>query len=191
VAVVIAVVASLFGFGVLTPASIGLPLGSGSATITWPAGVPSQMPSLKTGLIPHSVFTGVIAGKPAKGTGGISGELLGVLFGGTDNAPPNITFFSASGTLGSTPFSVDVTIPKTELNKLGVNGSGTPPPGTVVSLGVSGSYGKYVIKGTLSIDASGSMPPLHFDVAIGPVRATGTIIIDSGSNRATATYSIS
>ncbi len=191
VTVVIAVVGALFGTGVLTPASIGLPLGSGSAVINWPSGTPPQMPSFTTGILPHSAFTGVIAGKTVRGTGGISAELFGVLFGGTDNAPADITFFTASGTLGSTQFSVDVDVPKAELNKLGVAGSGTPPPGTVLTFDVSGRYGKFAIKGTLSGDAGSAEPPLHFDVTIGPVRATGTIIVDSGSNRATATYSLS
>lgn len=188
VVIVVAVVASLFGLGVLTPASIGLPLGSGTATITWPS-APSAPPDIKTGILPRSAFSGVIAGKPASGTGGVSGQLFGILFGGLDNAAANITFFTVSGTLGNTRYAIDVTVPKTEFSKL--NSSGSLPPGTMVTLDVSGTYGKYAIRGTLSGDGNSNVRPVHFDVTIGPVRATGTITVDSGSNRATATYSLS
>ena len=192
VAVVIAVVAGLFGFGVVSLASSWIPLGSGTATITWPQGSNSS-----TGLPPPSTFSGTVSGMTVTGTGQFSPDFVKFALGQTGTLPAKVPVFVIHGAMKDKVFSVTVSMPKSEIEKLAQvsnPGSSGGPSTLTVTYDVDGSYGTETISGTLTQTGdsnSNETPPMMMNVAIGSLRVSGTIHMPNASNRATATYSIS
>ena len=193
VVVVVAVAGSLFGFGVISLASTGIPLGAGTATITWPKGSTSQ----SSGFPAPSQFSGTVSGMSVTGTGQFSPNFFKDLLGQSGAVPAKVPFFVVQGMMQKKAFSMTVSIPRSELRmfqQLGSRSGAGAPSIVTVTYDVDGTYGTEAISGTLTQTGdpnSNVTPPMAMHLAIGSLRVSGSIDTANGTNRATATYSIS
>jgi len=166
-------IAALLGSS--TPSTV--PTGPGTASITWNGVAPS-----KSGYPGPQPFTGTIAGVPVSGT-------TVALPNGFPHAggtlPTDFVFYRVSGTLGGTPFSIDLIY--------NVAPGGQFPTGhQMVSLNVVGTYGTEPVRGTISGPANASTA--NFTGTVGSLHVSGTLppaMTHNGMSSAMSPFTVS
>lgn len=155
----------------------GVPLGPGTATVTWTA---QPVDSTTTS------YNGTVAGMTLTGTGGVSptgkAQIEQAVRQPGTALPHELTLYTFTGTLGGTPYTVNLS--------LATNGHLSLTPSALDDLEVTGTLGDQPITGTLSM-ANTANSPATIDVTIGTAHVSGTIPQPaSGVHTATATFNV-
>jgi hypothetical protein len=195
VAVAVAlVVVGLFIGGVWSSAS-GIPLGSGTASISWKS--PATSGSFIGEPSDSAEFNGSVSGSAVAGAGGPSPEskqsMQELENGDLAALPAELPELLYVGRLGGTAFSTTISIRTAELSQAFSQASGR----ATIHYDIAGSYGKEAIAGTVTLTgdlASRVLPPGQLELSIGRLRVTGTIQFGSadhgGVHSATAMFDV-
>lgn len=140
--------------GALIGRLTSVPLGPGTATITW---------SGRSGITPTiSSVQGVVHGYPVTGSGRV--PRVPSVAGTSKTVPPSITLATVSGQLGGDPFSIAIHLNLTA--SAGASGSGLAT--------ITGTFGGESVSATVS-PATARGQFLRFAGTVGTLRVTGTI----------------
>jgi hypothetical protein len=158
----IATAAVLFAASPTSPATAdGLPLGAGTATVTWAAG---------TGTGFTTSYRGTVAGIALTGTGGLSPAFQASIENSIRDpkaaVPDELPVFTFTGTLGGTPYTVNLSFI--------THGHLATSSSALETLQVTGTFGTHAITGTAG-STNAANAPLIIHATIGSLQVAATV----------------